>query len=133
MTRRAGPRRRGNKTGTAAVEYGKPSRGEPEPLRDQRLARFDQAVLPHRDAAYNLARWLTGNDHDADDVVQEAYLRAVKFFDSFRGGDARPWLLAIVRRVCYDWLKRTRSQPLAVFDEELPSDPKASVDPAQPP
>ena len=53
---------------------------------------FDEAVLPHLDAAYNLARWLTRNDYDAQDVVQEAYLRAFRFFDGFRGSDARAWL-----------------------------------------
>ena len=96
------------------------------------LARFEQVVLPHLDSAYNLARWLTGNEHDAEDVVQDAYLRAVKFFDSFRGGDARPWLIAIVRRACYDWLARNRShQSLTVYDEELHSDPGNSLDPAQ--
>jgi RNA polymerase sigma-70 factor (ECF subfamily) len=96
------------------------------------FARFEQVMLPHLDSAYNLARWLTGNEHDAEDVVQDTYLRAVKFFAGFRGGDARPWLLAIVRRVCYDWLARNRSQQaLAVFDEELHSDPGASLDPAQ--
>jgi len=100
-------------------------------LGPSQFARFEQVVLPHLDSAYNLARWLIGNEHDAEDVVQDAYLRAVKFFDSFRGGDARPWLITIVRRVCYDWLARNRShQPLAVFDEELHSDPGASLDPA---
>ena len=89
-------------------------------------------VLPHLDSAYNLARWLTGNEHDAADVVQEAFLRAAKFFDSFRGGDARPWLITIVRRTCFDWLERNRSrQPLTVFDEELHSDPSDDLDPAQ--
>ena len=61
------------------------------------LARFEQTILPHMDAAYNLARWLTRRDQDAEDVVQEAYLRAFQFFGSFRGGDGRTWLLAIVR------------------------------------
>jgi RNA polymerase sigma factor (sigma-70 family) len=99
---------------------------------DEELARFERAIVPHLDAAYNLARWLTGNDHDAEDVVQDAYLRAVKFFGGFRGGDGRPWLLAIVRRVGYDWLARNRShQPLTVFDEELHSDQGGSLDPAQ--
>jgi RNA polymerase sigma-70 factor (ECF subfamily) len=94
--------------------------------------RFEQAVLPHLDSAYNLARWLTGNDHDAEDVVQDAYLRAVKFFASFRGGDARPWLLAIVRRAAYDWLQRNRShQTLAVFDEQVHNDPRGGLEPAQ--
>jgi RNA polymerase sigma-70 factor (ECF subfamily) len=96
------------------------------------LARFEQVVLPHLDSAYNLARWLTGNEHDAEDVVQDAYLRAAKFFDSFRGGDARPWLITIVRRVCYDWLERNRShQTLTVFDEELHSDQGDDLDPAR--
>jgi hypothetical protein len=67
--------------------------------------RFEDAVLPHLNAAYNLARWLTRNDQDAEDVVQEAYLRAWKFFGSFRGGESRPWLLTIVRRTCYTWLQ----------------------------
>jgi RNA polymerase sigma-70 factor (ECF subfamily) len=64
---------------------------------EEKLARFEQAILPQFDAAYNLARWLTREGHDAADVVQEAYLRAYKFFDRFRGGDGRGWLLAIVR------------------------------------
>jgi RNA polymerase sigma factor (sigma-70 family) len=84
-----------------------------------RLARFEQAVIPHLAAAYNLARWLTRNDHDAEDVVQEAYVRACKFFNSFHGGDSRAWLLAIVRRTCYTWLQHNRGHELqAVFDAE---------------
>jgi RNA polymerase sigma-70 factor (ECF subfamily) len=77
-------------------------------LRDDRKAYFEQAVLPHLGAAYNLARWLTRNAHDADDVVQEAYLRAYQFFESFHGGDGRAWLLRIVRNTCYTWLERNR-------------------------
>jgi len=69
---------------------------------------FEQAVLPHLDAAYNLARWLTRDEQDAEDVVQEAFLRALRHFDSFRGGDARPWLLAIVRNTYYTWRKHNR-------------------------
>jgi RNA polymerase sigma-70 factor (ECF subfamily) len=87
-----------------------------------RLAQFEVAVLPHLDAAYNLARWLTRNDHDAQDVVQEAYLRALQFFEGFRGGDGRSWLLAIVRNTCYTWLERNRPQrPTTVFDEKIHS------------
>lgn len=70
-----------------------------------RKRRFETAVIPHLNAAYNTARWLLRDDHSAQDVVQEAYLRAFKFFDSFRGGDSRPWLLGIVRNTCYTWLK----------------------------
>ena len=80
--------------------------------------RFEQAILPHLDAAYNLARWLTENDADAQDVVQEAYLRALKFFAGFRGGDGRPWLLAIVRHTCFTWLEQHRGRrPGVVLDE----------------
>ena len=94
--------------------------------------RFEQVVLPHLDSAYNLARWLTGNQHDAEDVVQSAFLKAVKFFDSFRGGDARPWLIAIVRRACYDWIEQNRPhQSLAVFDEDLQSDQSDGADPVE--
>jgi RNA polymerase sigma factor (sigma-70 family) len=101
-------------------------------LNPGRRALFEQVVLPHLDSAYNLARWLTGNDHNAEDVVQDTYLRAFEFFGSFRGGNGRPWLLTIVRRGCYDWLRRNRShQPLAVFDEELHSDHDDSDDPAE--
>lgn len=78
---------------------------------------FEEAVLPHMDAAYNLARWLTRNDDDAEDVVQESYLRALKFFEGFHGSEGRPWLLTIVRNTCYTWLKRNRSTELAEFDE----------------
>jgi RNA polymerase sigma-70 factor (ECF subfamily) len=81
-------------------------------------ARFEEAMLPHLGAAYNLARWLTRNDHDAEDVVQEAYVRALKFFGGFHGGDGRAWLLAVVRNTCYTWLKQNRPrEKTAPFDE----------------
>lgn len=80
--------------------------------------RFEQTVLPHLDAAYGLARYLVRDEHDAEDLVQEAYLRALRYFESYRGGDERAWLLTIVRRTCYTWLKRHRGQPApAPFDE----------------
>ena len=85
-------------------------------------ARFEAVVLPHLDAAYNLARWLTRDDHAAEDVVQEAYLRALKFFGSFRGGDGRAWILAIVRNACFDWLKLRRAEDLHDrFEEDIHS------------
>ncbi len=84
-----------------------------------KLADFEQTVLSNLDAAYNLARWLTRDDRDAEDVVQEACLRAFRFFDSFHGGDSRAWLLTIVRHTCYTWLKKNRAHELLTFDEEL--------------
>ena len=88
---------------------------------------FEQAVLPHLDAAYNLARWLTRNEQDAEDVVQEAYLRAFRFFAGFRGGDARAWLLRIVRNTCYTWLHVNRPlQDATEYDENhFPPDSRA--------
>jgi RNA polymerase sigma-70 factor (ECF subfamily) len=81
---------------------------------------FEQAVLPHLDAAYNLARWLMRNEQDAQDVAQEAYLRAFRFFPGFRGGDARAWLMKIVRNTCYTWLHANRPlQDAAEFDENF--------------
>ena len=85
---------------------------------ENHLPNFEQAVLPHLDAAYNLARWLTRNEHDAQDAVQEAFLRAFRFFPGFRGGDARAWLMKIVRNTCYTWLNMNRPlQDAAEFDE----------------
>ena len=82
--------------------------------------RFQELVLPHLDAAYNLARWLARNDDDAQDVVQEAFLRAFKSFAGFRGDSCRPWLLAIVRNTCYTWLRRHRNERLEVpYDDTL--------------
>lgn len=81
-----------------------------------KMARFELLVVPQMRSAYNLARWLTRNDHDAEDAVQEAYLRAYRFFDDFRGGDARAWLLAIVRNTCYSWLRQNRRTELVVED-----------------
>jgi RNA polymerase sigma-70 factor, ECF subfamily len=82
---------------------------------------FEQTVLPHLDAAYNLTRWLAGNDHEAHDVAQEASLRAFKFFGSLRGENARAWLLTIVRNTFYNWLKRNRPPEIAgeLDDEAL--------------
>jgi len=83
-------------------------------------ARFEETIMPHLDAAYNLARWLTRNEHDAQDVVQDAFLRAFKYFGGFHGGNSRSWLLSIVRNTAYTWLQKNRKQELAtVFDEEI--------------
>jgi len=92
--------------------------------------RFEDAVLPHLNAAYNLARWLTRNDQDAEDVVQEAYVRAWKFFGSFHGGESRPWLLTIVRRTCYTWLQHNRAHAeVTAFDDERHSVASAEANP----
>jgi len=91
---------------------------------------FDRTILPHLDAAYNLARWLIGNERDAEDVTQEACLRAFKFFGGFRGGDARAWLLTIVRRSAWNWLQSNRRHEEAVeFDEELHGGEDPSTNP----
>ena len=85
--------------------------------------RFQEIALPHLDAAYNLARWLARNDADAQDIVQEAFLRAFKSFSGFRGTTARPWLLAIVRNTCYTWLRQHRSAHLEVpYDDAVAGD-----------
>lgn len=84
--------------------------------------RFEQLVLPHLDAAVNLARWLLRNPGDAEDVAQESMLRAWRFFDHFRGSDARAWLLQIVRNNCYTWLQKNRPTELMTeFDETVHS------------
>ena len=88
--------------------------------------RFDALVLPHLDAAYNLARWLTRDTHDAEDVVQDACVRALKYMGSLEGGDARGWFLKIVRNAFYDWLGRNRPAEV-VNDENEAVD--AAVDP----
>ena len=94
-------------------------KGEPSG-REGGLLSFERLFLPHLSAAYNLARWLTRNDQDAEDLVQEAYLRALKSFDAFRGGDGRAWLLTIVRNTCYTWLQQNRwNERTTPFDEEI--------------
>jgi RNA polymerase sigma-70 factor (ECF subfamily) len=81
----------------------------------ERLKLFEQTVLPHLDAAYNLALWLARNEPDAQDVAQEACLRAFKFFDNYRGESPRAWLLTIVRNTFYNWLRKNRP-PEIIFD-----------------
>lgn len=84
-----------------------------------RLARFEESILPHLDAAYNLARWLTRDDHDAEDIVQEAYLRAFRFFDGFRGENSRAWLLKIVRNTFYTAVQQRQRGATVSIEEEL--------------
>ena len=111
-----------------------PTNREETPLQgaDER-ERFEQALLPHLDAAYNLARWLTRDDHDAEDLVQAAYLRALKFFGGFRGANSRAWLLTIVRNTCYTWIEQKRARgPETAFDEEIHSAETSTMDPGNP-
>ena len=89
-------------------------------LSPEEQQRFEQLVLPHIDAAFNLACWLLRNRADAEDVAQEAVLRSYRFFNGFRGGDARAWLLKIVSNTCYSWLGKNSPQGVSVeFDDEL--------------
>ena len=91
---------------------------------------YEEALLPHLDAAYNLARWLTRDARDAEDIVQEAYLRALKHFNTFKGGDARPWMLKIVRNTFYTWIQRNRvPAEVTPFEEENDTHVSDSPDP----
>ena len=92
------------------------------------VASFEQLVLPHMRAGYNLARWLLRNDHDAEDVMQEAIVRAFRFFDGFRGDNPRAWLLTVVRNSAYTFLQQNRARELDTeFDEELHVEPASGA------
>jgi len=98
-------------------------------LNSQERARFEQLVLPHVDAAFNLARWVLRGRQDAEDAAQDALLRAFRFFRGFHGADARAWLLQIVRNACYSWLEKNRPLELATeFDELLHTQPSATLE-----
>jgi len=86
---------------------------------EHELASFEALMLPHLDAAHNLARWLVRNEDDAQDIVQEAYLRALKAFHGFHGSDGRACLLKILRNTAYTWLRKNRAVELTTFDEEI--------------
>jgi RNA polymerase sigma-70 factor (ECF subfamily) len=102
-----------------------------ESAQKEDLASFEEALLPHLDAAHNLARWLLRNEQDAQDVVQEAYLRAFKSFSGFHGSNGRAWLLTIVRNTSYTLLKKNHAVDLTtVFDEEIHASGHESVSPA---
>jgi RNA polymerase sigma-70 factor (ECF subfamily) len=93
---------------------------EPDAAQEHELASFEETMLPHMDAAHNLAKWLLRNEEDAQDVVQEAYLRAFKSFSGFHGSNGRAWLLTIVRNTSYTLLKKNRAVDLTTtFDEEI--------------
>ena len=104
---------------------------EPDAAQEHELASFEETMLPHMDAAHNLAKWLLRNEEDAQDVVQEAYLRAFKSFSGFHGSNGRAWLLTIVRNTSYTLLKKNRAVDLTTtFDEEIHTAGHESVSPA---
>jgi len=105
--------------------------GEQEAAQEHELASFEETMLPHMDAAHNLAKWLLRNEQDAQDVVQEAYLRAFKSFGGFHGSNGRAWLLTIVRNASYTLLKKNRAVDLTTtFDEEIHAIGHDSASPA---
>ena len=104
---------------------------EPDASQEHELASFEETMLPHMDAAHNLAKWLLRNEQDAQDVVQEAYLRAFKSFGGFHGSNGRAWLLTIVRNTSYTLLKKNHAVDLTTtFDEEIHTAGHESVSPA---
>jgi RNA polymerase sigma factor (sigma-70 family) len=104
---------------------------EPDTAQEHELASFEETMLPHMDAAHNLAKWLLRNEQDAQDVVQEAYLRAFKSFGGFHGSNGRAWLLTIVRNTSYTLLKKNHAIDLTTtFDEEIHVSGHESASPA---
>src|SRR6266511_3612517 len=104
---------------------------EQDAAQEHELASFEETMLPHMDAAHNLAKWLLRNEQDAQDVVQEAYLRAFKSFGGFHGSNGRAWLLTIVRNTSYTLLKKNRAVDLTTaFDEEIHATGHDSASPA---
>jgi len=100
-----------------------------QPATEQIGESFDQVVLPHLDAAYGLACWLMRNEHDAEDVVQEASLRAFRYFRTFTGGNGRAWFLRIVRNCCHDWGGQRIAEQTDPFDEEHHRSERPAADP----
>jgi RNA polymerase sigma-70 factor (ECF subfamily) len=90
---------------------------------------FDTVIVPHLDAGYRLARWLMRDQQDAEDVVQEASLRAFRYFRTFVGGDGRAWFLRIVRNTCYGWRRHGCQPAIDSFDEEQHSSTRPQSDP----
>lgn len=90
-----------------------------------RRARFERLVLPHLDASFSLARWLLRDAAQAEEAVQEAFLKAFRYFHTFRGGDARPWILGVVRNACYGLMESQRRSASVPFDEDVHGDDTA--------
>src|SRR5262249_2284505 len=95
---------------------------------EEKQSRFEDIFLPHLDASYNLARWLVGRDQEAQNVVQEAYIRALKGFGGFRGADARSWLLTIVRNTAYTWMKKhPNDSNMILFEKAIGATPTSEL------
>ena len=93
----------------------------------EQVSNFQQVMSPHFDAAYSLARWLLRDDHDAEDVLQDAVIRAFRFFSGFGGENPRGWLLKVVRNTAYAFLRKNRERELDTeFDDKLHGDPETS-------
>jgi RNA polymerase sigma factor (sigma-70 family) len=121
---------RGDRTMHQVVSFNRGGDKGAQVREHDQSVRFEQLILPHLDVAYNLARWLIHNDQDAQDLVQEACLRAFRSFHSFRGGDSRIWLLTIVRNTCYSWLRQRRADDALIpFQEELHDVGSEALDP----
>ena len=113
------------------VKFSVVKKRQEDRAQNEAVASFEEALLPHLDAAHNLARWLLRNEQDAQDVVQEAYLRAFKSFSGFHGSNGRAWLLTIVRNTSYTLLKKNRAVDLTTtFDEEIHATGHESASPA---
>src|SRR5712675_2361794 len=118
-------------SGPKVVKFGVIQGHQGEGAQEHELASFEAMMLPHMDAAHNLARWLLRNEQDAQDVVQEAYLRAFRSFSGFHGTNGRAWLLTIVRNTSYTLLKKNRAVDFTTpFDEEIHATGHESVSPA---
>jgi RNA polymerase sigma factor (sigma-70 family) len=98
----------------------------------EKIGRFEEQISPHLKSAYNLAKWLTRSHEDAEDIVQEAFLRAFSAFEGFRGEDAKPWLLTIVRNSSMTLLKRNRNTRATLgFEESLQDQSEHPPDPEE--
>jgi RNA polymerase sigma factor (sigma-70 family) len=118
------------KNGIKLFHYESQLLGRNRLIERNKLSLFEETFLPHLDAAHNLARWIMNNDQDAEDMVQESFLRAYKFYSGFKGGNSRSWLLTIVRNTCYTWLHQNRAQALTVeLDDEIESSEGDSLNP----
>jgi RNA polymerase sigma-70 factor (ECF subfamily) len=116
--------------GAKIVKFAVVKKREEDQAEKEDLTSFEAVMLPHLDAAHNLARWLLRNEQDAQDVVQEAYLRAFRSFGGFHGSNGRAWLLTIVRNASYTLLKKNHAVDLTTtFDEEIHVSGHESVSP----